>query len=108
MATWLHRAAIWIRLGLVCAVLFGAGAPAPAFAYVEAAVVAAAEARPLAAPAAPTAPRDDERASAETAHEEATVARAHAPAVAPAAGAREARAPGPPRRIFLIHCALLC
>jgi hypothetical protein len=99
MSAQLHRIALWLRLFLVCLVLTGVSAPAPATSYREAVVaiatatVRATEARP--APAATPAPRQTRPAAVS------------ATPLLPVAVAPR-RSPAPPRRLYLINSALLC
>ena len=133
----LHRVALWLRLTLVCLVLTGISAPAPAMGYREAVVaIAGATSRPpatrLAAPPPPPAAMGARAAGVSLAGatsrrpETRLAAPAPAPRVvsfsadvkvapppvmasAPNVGRPAASiSPLPPRRIFLLNRALLC
>lgn len=100
----LHRIALWLRLTLVCLVLTGISAPAPAMGYREAVVaIAGAASRELAPQRALPAP------APAVALLEAEVKAAPVSWPAPIVNAVAASiSPLPPRRIFLLNRALLC
>ncbi len=96
----LHRVVRWLKLALACLALAGAIMPAHALPRTQAAVVAVQQQG-----------SERQRAAADTAPEYLQAAAlgspwraVHAPC---AGGVREALAPSPPRRLFLVHRALL-
>ncbi|HYO65699.1 MAG TPA: hypothetical protein VEU33_06415 [Archangium sp.] len=96
----LHHMARWLRLALACLALVGASASAhtlPTAAAVVSVLVERQEPeRPHAVVRAPVHRR-----------QEASEAVRRIPRPPSTSGIREARAPGPPRRLFLTHRALL-
>jgi hypothetical protein len=103
----LHRVALWLRLTLVCLVLTGVSAPAPAMGYREAVVaIAGATSRELAPPQqALPAPAPARSAALLEAGLKARPVAWPAPIVNAVAASIS---PLPPRRIFLLNRALLC
>jgi len=97
----LRHVARFLRLALVCLALVWSSAPAAAAPITDAVTLVAVSREALAEKAGPAAP---------------SKAAGHAPAAAArvpgrerlAARLRAARAPGPPRRLYLEHRALLC
>jgi hypothetical protein len=98
-----HRIARWLRLGLTSLALVVGAMPAHALPATRAAVTFSVEQRETARP--DTRPQ----ASAHLAHQDGQAA---APRSAPVQGPQERRVPetrppGPPRRLFIAHRALL-
>ncbi len=94
----LHRVARWLRLALACLALAGAGVPAHALPELRAVVTVSAERETAAKP----------RPAARVSASRVVARRVERPGRTPFAGrSREARPPGPPRRLFLTHRALL-
>jgi hypothetical protein len=102
----LHRVALWLRLTLVCLVLTGISAPAPATGYREAVVaIAGATSRELAKPPAAPAPAPAPALALVAAGVKVAPASWPAPIAGPVAASIS---PLPPRRLFLLNRALLC
>ncbi len=106
MSRSLHRVVLWLRLTLVCLILTGVSAPAPATGYREAVMaIAGATSRESAKPRAEPAPA----LALSVARVEAGVTAAAVSWPAPIVNAVAASiSPLPPRRIFLLNRALLC
>ena len=106
MSSSLHRVALWLRLTLVCLVLTGISAPAPAKGYREAVVaIASATSREPAKRHAAPAPA----LAVVSFTADVKVAPAPVTRPAPIIGRSAASiSPLPPRRIFLLNRALLC
>jgi hypothetical protein len=96
----LHRVARWLRLVLAFLTVAGASAPAHALPSAGAAVVVQVE-RYEPARQFPAA-----EASVAIGHTATTLPRVHSREVF-TGSVREARSPAPPRRLFLVHRALL-
>jgi hypothetical protein len=95
-----HHMARWLRLALACLALVGASASAHTLPTTAAVVSVQVERH------APERPRLEAQAPVHLGHEVPEGARfVSRPPVT--ASIREARAPGPPRRLFLTHRALL-
>ncbi|WP_375771471.1 hypothetical protein NR798_11375 [Archangium gephyra] len=96
----LHHMTRWLRLALACLALLGASASAQALPTAAAVVSVWVERHE------PERPRTVAQAPVHRGHESSQeVRRVSRPPFA--GGIREARAPGPPRRLFLTHRALL-
>ncbi|WNG49881.1 hypothetical protein F0U60_41510 [Archangium minus] len=96
----LHRVARWLRLVLAFLTVAGASAPAHALPTAESIVAVWVERYE------PSRPRPAVEAPASRVREATAPTRVHAQAARPGP-VHEARTAGPPRRLFLLHRALL-